>query len=160
MTSKEDSQDDTEFDSKKFNSEFDKKKEMDKQNSKMLADQRLNKMNSTTTSKPLYQYTMGEIFIGIKDTWFGIIDDLLLQKFTLDTLTKESRLFFIGLTLLIVGIVFYLYNYLVDEDDEPMPREKIVEIRHVVNNKYGKEFNDMQMYQAPAVSENITSVEE
>lgn len=157
MTSK---QDDTKFDEKKFNSDFDKKKEIDKMNSKILANERLGKMNTTITTKPIYQYTMGEIIIGIKDTWFGILDDLLLQRFTFDTFTKDSRLFFIGITLVIFGIVFYVYGYLVDENEEPQPREKIIEIRHVVNNDYGKEFKEMQMYQVPAATESIESVSE
>jgi len=160
MTSNNIAQDDTKFDEKKFNSDFDKKKEIDKMNSKILADERLGKMNTTVTTKPIYQYTMGEILIGIKDTWFGILDDLLLQRFTLDTFTKDSRLFFIGITLVIIGIVFYVYSYLVDEDEEPQPREKIIEIRHVVNNDYGKEFKEMQMYQVPAATESIESVNE
>ena len=73
---------------------------------------------------------MGEIIIGIKDTWFGILDDLLLQRFTFDTFTKDSRLFFIGITLVIFGIVFYVYGYLVDENEEPQPREKIIDDFH------------------------------
>jgi hypothetical protein len=54
--------------------------------------------------KKIYEMSVGEILVGIKDTWFEILDDLLQQNFTLDIFTRGTRLFFIGLTLVLIII--------------------------------------------------------
>lgn len=103
------------FDNKKFNKAFNTTKDLINENNKEIDNYNLQNLNRVTISKPLYDYTIIEIFIGIKDSWFDLFDDLMTQKFSYDILTKNFRSFFIGLTCVIVGIILYLFNFFNDE---------------------------------------------
>jgi hypothetical protein len=81
----------------KFNNTFDKAKDKLKKyrNDNIIAN------------KPIYEYSVYEIFTGISNTWFGILDDLI--SFNLNNiLTRNNRLFFIGLTLIIICTLIYV----------------------------------------------------
>ena len=58
-------------------------------------DKKLEEMGSTTNEKSITDLTVFEILIGIKDTWFGITDDLIHLRFNKQTFTKNNRLFYI-----------------------------------------------------------------
>ena len=94
----------------KFNQKFQDEKQRIKNLNNITDQNELDKLNTVILTKPLYNYTFLDIFIGIKDAWFGILDDLLNEQFTFVTLIKDNRLFFIGLTLLIIGLILYLYS--------------------------------------------------
>lgn len=68
-----------------------------------------------------YQLSFYETMVKIKDTWFGILDDLLHQQFYIETFTKENRLFYIGLTLVLVVILIYLLALLLSDPECPVP---------------------------------------
>lgn len=68
--------------------------------------------------KPIHEQSIIDIFIGIKNTWFHILDDVLSGDITWDMFTKENRLFYIGLTIIIVAILLYIYNYFTEEYGE------------------------------------------
>lgn len=114
---------DGKFDINKFNSSFDKSKDDNKLINKEHDNEVLQKLNSFTDSKPLYKNTISEIIIGIKNTWFYLLDDLLEQKFTFDTFTKENRLFYVGITLVCIAVILYFYNFFTS-DDENVPIQK------------------------------------
>jgi hypothetical protein len=121
---------DGKFDINKFNTSFDKSKEDNKLTNKENDAEILQKLNSFTDSKPLYKNTISEIIIGIKNTWFYLLDDLLEQKFTFDTFTKENRLFYIGITLVCISIILYFYNFFTSNDEDisaQKSNEKIIE---------------------------------
>ncbi len=121
---------DDKFDINKFNTSFDKSKEDNKLTNKENDAEILQKLNSFTDSKPLYKNTISEIIIGIKNTWFYLLDDLLEQKFTFDTFTKENRLFYIGITLMCISIILYFYNFFTSNDEDisaQKSNEKIIE---------------------------------
>lgn len=118
------------FDINKFNSSFDKTKNDQKLINKQRDDEILHKLNSTTDSKPLYKSTMSDIIIGIKNTWFYLLDDLLEQKFIFDTFTKENRLFYIGITLILISVIMYFYDYFTSDDGivgQQKSEDKIIE---------------------------------
>lgn len=134
------------FDLSKFNTGFEREKKEQKELNKDKQNARLNLLNDVVNNKPIYKQTIGEILIGIKDTWFYLIDDLLQQKFTLDTFTKENRLFYIGITLLIFSIILYLLNFFLEKDDEPKIKnnEKIVKKYYYYQGNNDKENNNKQ----------------
>lgn len=125
------------FDINKFNKVFDDKKEEEKKRIQEDSEARLRLLNQDVTDKPLYRTTIPDVLIGIKNTWFYILDDLLQQKFTIDTFTKNSRLFYIGITLIFIGIIIYFYGFFSEgingnsSQGENDFREKIVEKHYI-----------------------------
>jgi hypothetical protein len=61
--------------------------------------------------KSLYNLSVVEIGIGIKNTWFGILDDFLNKKKPLEIIMKDNRLFYVGLTIIILAIILFIINY-------------------------------------------------
>lgn len=118
------------FDVIEFNKRFEQEKELTKTRIKELEQERLNKLNVETKEKKITELTVVEILIGIKDAWFDLIDDLLQQRFSINTFTKNNRLFYIGATIAIIAIILYLYELFTTE---PMPKEKkkIIQIYHM-----------------------------
>lgn len=98
----------------------------------------LEKQGQIETSKKnrqFYDLTLLEIIIELKNTWFGILDELLSGNFSMSILMKNDRLFYVGLTVLIIAIILYIYDYIIEPDNS---LEKIlgggsgiVEIRHI-----------------------------
>jgi uncharacterized membrane protein YcjF (UPF0283 family) len=128
-------QDDTnnKFNSKQFNSDFEDQKQAQIELNKQLDEEKLAQMNNINETKSLTQMTLSDIFIGIKNSWFDLFDDMLSQRFKKDMFTKKNRLYFVGITFLIIGIILYFYDFFVSEDDNIKIVEKVVEIRHIVD---------------------------
>lgn len=102
------------FDIQKFNKEFENKIEQSKETGKLLDENRLEKLNKQKIEPKPYQLSIAEILIVIKDSWFGLLDDLLQEQFYMETFTKKNRMFYIGLTIVIIVIIFYLYDIIID----------------------------------------------
>lgn len=111
----------------KFNTEFERKV-IDKPILKCMDKNDLDKRNILLTEKSITDLTVAEILIGIKDTWFGMTDDLIHLRISRETATKNNRLFFIGLTLVIIILLLFLYEYLIEGDDS---KTKEVVIKHI-----------------------------
>jgi hypothetical protein len=86
-----------------------------------------------TNNKPFYKLNMLDIVLELKNTWFSILDDILLGKLSLDIIFKENRLFYVGLTILIIAIILYIYDYAINPNN--FNNNGIVEIRHVYETK-------------------------
>ncbi len=100
-------------------------KELDKQG----------QIESSKKNRQFYDLTLLEIIIQLKNTWFGILDEILAGNFSMNILMKNDRLFYVGLTVLIIAIILYIYDYMIEPDNS---LEKIlgggsgiVEIRHI-----------------------------
>lgn len=106
------------FDLDKFKREFVFKKERAAVENKIKSQEKLNRLTEAANikEKSLHNLSIAELFIGIKDTWFGILDDLLAQKIESQTLTKNNRLFFIGFTIVVITCFLYLYNFFLEEE--------------------------------------------
>ena len=127
------------FDINKFNKVFDETKEETKKYIKVNEETRLHALNQDIIDKPLYSITISDIFIGIKNTWFYILDDLLQQKFTLNTFSKDNRLFYIGITLIFLGIIIYFFNFFNEGSSDNTTSnndsyEKIIEKHFIYQN--------------------------
>jgi hypothetical protein len=117
------------FDSQEFNAAFEKSIETQKAKTRDIDREKLNKMSTEEIVKPVSSLSIFEIIVGIKDTWFGLIDDLLQRRFTMVTFTKNNRLFFIGTTIILIIITLYLYDIFVNEADVEV-HKKVVEVVH------------------------------
>jgi len=92
--------------------EFERKRYL-KHLQKMDADKKsLDK--KSLDKKSLYKQSILELAINTKDAWFELMDDLLDQQFTVDTIVKNNRLFYIGITIFIISIIIYLYDKSID----------------------------------------------
>ena len=85
--------------------------------------------------KPFYKLNLLEMVIELKNTWFAILDELLAGNFSMSILIKNNRLFYVGLTILIISIILYIYDYAIDNND-PLKNllnggSGVVEIRHI-----------------------------
>jgi hypothetical protein len=125
----------SDFDLDKFNKEFVFKKELGEVQNRIQSKEKIDALTKAA-NKPkisLYNLSVAQIVIGIKDTWFGILDDLLAQKFNLVTLTKENRLFFIGLTMIFITTIIYLYNFFLDDEIVETNGATIIEKHYIYN---------------------------
>jgi hypothetical protein len=122
------------FDLAKFNIEFDRNKEIAKENQR-ISD--LNKLNTLAQSQEtvhvsLYDLPLADIIINIKNSWFNLLDDLLDQKFEIETFTRENRLFYIGITILFFTIILYLYTMIISDDEiPPTTQQHIKKVYHI-----------------------------
>lgn len=120
------------FDVQDFNKKFNEDKAKRKEESKQRELDKLAELNKPVREKRLLEMNFADILIGIKDSWFGILDDLLQQKYTFDTFTKHNRLFFVGLTLILIGLIVFVYNFLVDDPEE----EKLQKDKNTIEKHY------------------------
>lgn len=139
------------FDIQKFNKDFEDRIQQTKETDKILEGRSLEQLNKQVIEKKPYELSIAEIFVAIKDSWFGLLDDLLQQQFYVETFTKQNRLFYIGLTIVIIVIMFYLYDIIIDgysDNSNSNPNlnlynKKIVEIHHIYHNKNNQyQFNN------------------
>ncbi len=121
------------FDLGKFNKVFDENKEMTKEYQADVDLARLNKLSSQEIKISLYDLSILQILVNTKNTWFDLLDDLLEQKFEMATITKENRLFYIGLTILVFSIILYLY-YTISADDVKAPPVSVKKVYHIHQN--------------------------
>jgi hypothetical protein len=105
------------FDLTNFNREFVFKKEQAGIQNRIKSQEKIDELtkNANKKTKSLYNLSIAEIMIGIKNTWFDILDDLLAFNINIKIMTKDNRLFFIGLTIIIMTIFIYLYNFFLDD---------------------------------------------
>lgn len=93
-----------------FNQKFEQNKELTKQMIKNRERDRLDKLNQNNDTKSLWELSVPEILVNTKDSWFETFDDLLDGKFNYDVFIKNNRLFYFGLTLILVSIFVYVFS--------------------------------------------------
>ena len=100
---------DQKFDLKKFNTDFDSLIQEDKQKQNKLLNDKLNDLNKVPSETKLYELSTKDLLIGLKDTWFGIFDEII-KKFPHVgiSLYKKHRLFYVGLTLIIFALLVFV----------------------------------------------------
>jgi len=130
----------------KFNKNFvtNMKKMQDEENEK--EQQKLAILNNKNT---IYNHSVFDLLIGINNTFFGMLNDIITLNITSNFFTKDNRLFFIGLFLIIIAISMMIYNhiYSIHFDDVLTEIKKNKETNKKIVNVYNVYNND----------ENITS---
>jgi hypothetical protein len=98
------------FDVDKFNKSYDemlKNKEIINQKKR---DDLLNQLN-TDKPKSITDQTIGEVLINTKDTIFDIFGDLLRpHRLSSNTLTKNNRLYYLGILCLLISLFILIYS--------------------------------------------------
>lgn len=110
--------DDGTFDIDKFNRDFDQYKDKRKEEMKDRIDRKLAELNTPPEVIPPYNLSIGQIMINMKDAVFNIIDDLLNFKISWDIILKESRLFYLGILILIIACILFLYAVFLSDRQE------------------------------------------
>jgi hypothetical protein len=116
------------FEVDRFNRDFDQYKIRRKLEMEESMRKRLEELNRPEPIPPVYQQPVGKILIDTKDAVFNIIDDLLQFKFNSSTFTKGGRLFYIGLLLLIIATLLYVYDVFVTSGEQKP--SQIIEVNH------------------------------
>jgi hypothetical protein len=96
----------------KFNIVFDRKKEIAKEAQRIKDLNKLSALSEETKPVSPYNLSLFQIIVNTKDAWFNLMDDLLDQRFEIETFTKENRLFYIGITILVFATILYCYAVL------------------------------------------------
>ena len=71
--------------------------------------------------KNIHDLTLGEILINTKNTYLDIINELLSFNYPngiSSIFTKENRIFYIGVSLLIISFLIYVLSFLFDSDEK------------------------------------------
>jgi hypothetical protein len=98
------------IDLKKFNKEFERRKDLTKKQSSENIKKRLGVLNKPKKIKKIYEQSIGEILINTKNAWISLLDDLINGNFNMSIFTTENRLFYIGLTIILISIILYLFS--------------------------------------------------
>jgi len=75
----------------------------------------LAELNIPEEEIPIYEESVGNMLINFKDSIFNTLDDILQKKFSIETITKNNRLFYWGMLLVIIALVMYLYSIFADQ---------------------------------------------
>ena len=107
--------DDGKFDIDKFNRQFGQYKIKRKDEMEERIQQKLDELNRPVEETPPYKLSIGTIAINTKDSIFNVIDDLLSFNFSWSIITKEHRLFYLGVFLITIALIIYLYRFFMDD---------------------------------------------
>ena len=81
---------------------------------KKLEEDRLAELNKTIKPKlALHEMSIAQHITNMKNTFFGVITDLQVEQLSVDILTKDYRLFYIGLFFVIMFITYVIFKHLV-----------------------------------------------
>jgi len=107
---------DNKFNAQAFNKGFEEQKAQNKELTNQRIESKMDELNQPSKQKKLYELSMSEIIIKIKDSWFDLLDDIINNTFGIDSLTKDYRLFYLGITVFFFGCIFYIYNMLLSDN--------------------------------------------
>jgi hypothetical protein len=101
----------------KFNKKFEQEQEQIKMKIVKMEKEKLRKMNKKLKIKNIHDLTLGEILINTKNTYLDILTELLSFDYK-DGIsiifTKEDRIFYIGVSLLILSFFIYILSFIFD----------------------------------------------
>jgi hypothetical protein len=106
------------FDIDRFNRDYDQYKKQRTNEMEEKLTHKLEILNKPPEEIPIYQHSIGKIFIDTKDAIFEILDDLLQFKFNLNTFTRDNRLFYIGIFLIFIACFMFLYTLVLSDENE------------------------------------------
>lgn len=91
--------------------------EIRKNDIKILIDRKLEDLNKQKPVELVYDLSIGQIIINLKDSLFNILDDVINLRLNSNTLTKENRLFYLGIFLIVLACIMFSYSFFnIDEN--------------------------------------------
>lgn len=107
---------DGKFDIDKFNNMFLIETSKMKDQALQSDEQKLQYLNYLANRpKQLTDKTIGEIIVGCGTAWFDIFDDLFKYGFTRSVFITDNRLFYIGLTFIIIALLLLIISYIYNQ---------------------------------------------
>jgi len=98
---------------KQFNKEFESYIESSKRKTSETAQEKLDILSKS--EKKVHELSFGDILIGLKNTWFGIFDDITNKNISFDLITQQNRMFYIGITIILTLLLVFVYNEITNE---------------------------------------------
>jgi hypothetical protein len=95
---------------------------------KILIDKKLEDLNKQKPVELVYDLSVGQIIINLKDTMFDVLDDVINMRFETETLTKNNRLFYIGIFLIILACVIFSFSFFGVDSDKKVSYESNIKI--------------------------------
>jgi hypothetical protein len=130
------------FDIAEFNKQFSNYTEGQKIINKTVAEERLDILNKENVVRiKIQEQSIIDILIGVKTSLFECLDDLLQHKFSLETFTKNNRLFYLGIAIIFLCLFLYLCDALLDDPENNTDSSndgKIVKIYNLYKEKDSK----------------------
>lgn len=105
--------DDGKFDIDRFNRDFDQYKQKRKDQMKEEIDRKLAELNRPPEVIPVYNLSIGQILVNMKDSVFDIIDDVINFKIYNGMLLKNNRMFYLGLFIIIIALLMFFYMFFI-----------------------------------------------
>ena len=112
---REDAYSEGEFDIKKFNKEYDVEMKKLEKSYKEKQEQLLDEYDEQIIKKNIHNLTLGDVIINMKKIIYNIIIEITTLDFNgfdgfVKIFTKENRMFYFGVFLLIVSFLFFLLS--------------------------------------------------
>ena len=102
----------TEFDNQKFQAAFNEMIKKNKMAREKAEQEKLDSLTTIERQKKLHELSMLDVLVYIKNSVFGILRDLLTLHWSKDMFTKEDRILYIGILLLFIDIMLYLFDHI------------------------------------------------
>lgn len=133
---------DKEFDIDSFNKEFENKSQKRQEMMRKKMQAKIDALSIKDEPVPIHMRPVGDILISTKDAMFSILEDLLQSKFNKETFTKENRLFYLGIFIMMLTVLMILYSLLFPSESSSSKKDGSIKIEHihkiiknVINNK-------------------------
>jgi hypothetical protein len=102
----------------KFNKNFDNYLEQQRKISQLHDQEVLNKFTEKENVQP-QQLSISSMLVNMKDSLFNIADDIINLRINAQTFTKENRLFYLGLFLMLTVFLFYIMDMIFPSEEPP-----------------------------------------
>jgi hypothetical protein len=99
-----------------------------KNDTKLLIDQKLEDLNKQKPIELVYDLSVGQIMINLKDTMFDVLDDAVNLRYRSDTFTKNHRLFYIGIFIIIIACIIFSFTFFDIEEHKKISYENTIKI--------------------------------
>lgn len=118
------------FDIDKFNRDFDQYKIKRNESMEKQLQTKIDQLNKPEPEIPIWSESIGTVLIRMKDSIFGIFDDILNFNISSEIFIKENRLFYIGLFILFFALILFVLNMLIGLDENNQNIDKYVVVKH------------------------------
>nr|QBK88482.1 MAG: hypothetical protein LCMiAC01_01590 [Mimivirus LCMiAC01] len=132
------SENSNDFDIDRFDRHYEQYREKRKKMMHRQLGEKLDEINLHGDHIPIHKEPLGQILIKTKDAIFNTLDDLLQHKFTISTLTKNNRLFYLGILFIAVALLLYLFHMFTHKEISHRENNKSV-IQIVLPEKFMKQ---------------------
>jgi len=102
------------FDPNKFNQDFEAYLAQDKAKRAVTEQRFLDQKTIVRKEKLLHELTFYELMVNMKNSFFDVLNEVIVGNITKETFTKNNRLFYIGLLLILFAITVQCVRIIFD----------------------------------------------